>query len=149
MTKDTSMQFPSYQQITRKSKISLLPTSGDIHCQVIEREFIYMNEDKESSKLPAEVRNPFEPFPYSSAYSFEQMAANQKLRMAVNAIEILTKTIPIPKRKKKSWLRYTSNKKWNRKLTPKVIRVVGSKKVLMLPHSLFEKLKELSKLTKR
>lgn len=133
------------------AKIMFLPTQ-DIHFNsVIEREVVYMNPDAISSTRNRNNSdlNPFEPFPSSSMYSFEQMGAMQKMRSLVNAVTITTKQVPIPKRKKKSWLRRTSNKKWNRKFTPQFIRVAnGPKKVLSLSPALFEKLKELSKITK-
>lgn len=141
------------------AKIVFLPTQ-DIHYTDM-RHIIDAPEDGSIPKIPTECccdtlksnsnsnSNPFEPFPFTSLYSFEQMGAMRKMRTLVNAVTITKKQIPFPKRKKKSWLRHTSNKKWNRKFTPQFIRVVNSpKKVLLLSPALFEKLKQLSRITK-
>lgn len=87
----------------------------------------------------------FSPFPISSQHSYEGMQAMNRVRQmcTVNAIEIKYKSAPIPKRKKKSWLRYTSNKKWARRFPKRLIRQIGYPKVLSLPKDFLDKVKAL------
>lgn len=125
-------------------------TTPDIHFSLFDKTSdLQESIDKIRSTLNESKVNPFEPFPFASLYPFEQLGAMRKIRSLVNAVTVKTKQLPFSKRKKKSWLRYTSNKKWNRKFTPQFIRVVnGPTKVLSLSPALFAKLKQLSKITK-
>ena len=89
--------------------------------------------------------NPFSPYPFSSLYSYGQVQAMNALRQNLNVLEIKTKRVAIPKRKKKSWLRYTSNKKWSRKFVPKYVRVAGAVKVLSIGGDFIQKLRNIVK----
>lgn len=53
--------------------------------------------------------------------------------------------VDAPVRKKKSWLRYTSTKKWARKFKSQRVVQSAERVVLQVPSSLYKKIKQLSK----
>lgn len=148
----TSMKYPQFHQIPKDARIRILTGCDDEHFYatpaVLEKPSCPICDElhkHDNMNVDDKLQKAFAPFPVSSMYSYDQMNAMNRLRqrLNVNAIEIKYERVPTPIRKKKSWLRYSSNKKWARSFKIRYRRAVGEIKTLTISKEFSDKLKRL------
>jgi hypothetical protein len=138
------MEYPQLHQIPKDARIRILDT--DVPPVYLQHGTPKHRDDKVMSlRGPDDIKEAFAPFPVTFENPYGAMQAMNKVRqmVRVNAIEIGWQREPIPVRKKKSWLRYSSSKKWARKFPKRLMRKPSCVKVLELPKSLLDKIQQL------
>jgi hypothetical protein len=150
VTKISSMKYPQFHQIPKDGTLRFLdPAQPQVIAFDLEDPNSYPNFSIRNQRGGLQF-NPFNPFPSSFEHTMEEMNAltlmRARLRSMIDVVEIRMEAVPIPVRKKKSWLRYTSNKKWSRNFAKRLQRVVDPRevKVLSLPKELMDKINALA-----